>query len=125
MMKKAQESKIQKADLQAAYKGSYYTIIGAGGDLQEWVDGYNKLLEEQGIGKPQAWFKATGAQVNKEFGLTGNEAFKARLHLLFFPLDDLDMGKLAIFKLREGDRWFDDVIDNSQRRLREAEGNEE
>ncbi len=122
MMKKAQESKIQKVDLRAAYKGSYYTIIGAGGDLQEWVDGYNKMLEEQGIGKPQAWFKATGAQVNKEFGLTGNEAFKARLIILFFPLDDLDIGRLAVFKLKMGDRWFDDIIDNSLRRQREAAG---
>ena len=122
--KNAQESKIRKANLQKAYKGSYYTIIGAGGDLQEWVDGYNKMLEEQGIGKPQAWFQATGAQVNKEFGLTGDEAFKARLTILFFPLDGLDIGKLAIFKLKMEDRWFDDIIDNSLRRQRER-GEEE
>ena len=27
-----------------AYQGSHYTICGAGGDLNAWVDGYNKLL---------------------------------------------------------------------------------
>lgn len=118
MKKSVQDSRIQKANLQEAYKGSYYTIIGAGGDLSEWVDGYEEMLAEKEIGKPKAWFSAKGAQVNKEFGLTGNEAFKARLTILFFPLDDLDIRKLAIFKLRIGDRWFDDIIDNSQRRLR-------
>lgn len=29
---------------QDAYQGSHYTICGAGGDLNAWVDGYNKLL---------------------------------------------------------------------------------
>ena len=111
---------IAKVNLQEAYKGSYYTIIGAGGDLQEWLDGYEKMLAEKEIGKPKAWFSAKGAQVNKEFGLTGNEAFKTRLTILFFPLDGLDVSRLAIFKLRMGDRWFDDVIDNSLRRLEEA-----
>ena len=116
-MKDAQEGKIRKVNLQEAYKGSYYTILGAGGDLQEWVAGYEEMLAENEIGKPTAWFYAKGAQVNKEFGLTGREAFKDRLTILFFPLDDLDIGKLAIFKLRMGDRWFDDIIDNSLRRL--------
>lgn len=115
---KAKNSGIAKVDLQKAYNGSYYTILGAGGDLQEWVDGYNEMLAEEGIGKPTDWFYAKGAQVNKEFGLTGSEAFKARLTILFFPLDGLDIGKLAIFKLRRGDRWFDDIIDNSLRRLK-------
>ena len=51
---KAKNSNIAKANLQEAYNGSYYTILGAGGDLQEWVDGYNQMLAEEGIGKPKA-----------------------------------------------------------------------
>lgn len=106
-----------QANLQAAKNESWYTIIGASGDLQEWVDGYNDILQEQGIGTPKAWYTAKGARVNKEFGLTGNEAFKPRLTFLFFPLDGLDVSKLAIFKIRMEDRWFDDVIDNALRRM--------
>ena len=121
---KAKNINIAKANLREAYNGSYYTILGAGGDLQEWVDGYNQMLAEEGIGKPKDWFYAKGAQVNKEFGLIGHEAFKARLTILFFPLDGLDIGKLAIFKLKMEDRWFDDIIDNSLRRQRER-GEEE
>ena len=36
--------------------------------------------------------------------------------LYLVGLDGLDVGKLAIFKLQMGDRWFDDVVDNDLRR---------
>ena len=29
----------------AAYDGSYYTILGCAGDLNEWTAGYQELLE--------------------------------------------------------------------------------
>ena len=108
---------MKKVNLKDAYNGSYYTIEGAGGDLQEWVDGYNSMLEEQGIGKPIEWFTCKGRDVNEEFGLEGNERYKDDLTLLFFPLDGLNIGLLAIFKLRMGNRWFDDIIDNSLFRM--------
>ena len=33
-------------------------------------------------------------------------------HFLAFPLDGLNVNKLAILKLQLGDRWFDDIVDN-------------
>ena len=104
---------MKKVNLKEAYKHSYYTIIGAGGDLQEWVDGYEDWLNEQGIGKPVEWLTCKGKDVNEEFGIIGDNRFQSDVTLLFFPLDGLNIGKLAIFKLMHGDRWFDDVIDNS------------
>lgn len=104
---------MKKVNLKEAYKHSYYTILGAGGDLQEWVDGYENWMNEQEIGKPVDWFTCNGKDVNEEFSLVGDNRFKDELTLLFFPLDGLNIGKLAIFKLMRGDRWFDDVIDNS------------
>ena len=89
-------------------------------NLQEWVDGYENMLAEKEIGKPVEWFTCKGKDVNAEFELQGNERFKNDLTFLFFPLDGLHIGKLAMFKLGMGDRWFDDVIDNSLRRQREA-----
>ena len=47
-----------------AYQGSHYTILGAGGDLAEWVAGYNKLLAEEGIGTPVCWAQTTGENIN-------------------------------------------------------------
>lgn len=105
---------LKKADLTAAKAGSWYTIIGAGGDLQEWVKGYEDLLKEEGIGKPVAWYKTTGGEVNAFAGgdVESCDQFKKSLVFLFFPLDGLHVGKLALFKLRMQDRWFDDIIDN-------------
>jgi hypothetical protein len=110
-------STLSSADLQKAYEGSYYFIAGAGGDLDEWVTGYNGLLAEEGIGEPKAWFKTTGASVNLYAGpsLECRDYFQEDLVILLFPLDGLDGGKLALFKLRAQDRWFDDVIDNMRR----------
>lgn len=106
-------------DLGEAAEGSYYTILGTGGDLDEWVEGYEKLLADEGIGKPIQWYQTTGAAINKHkvraFGggrLHENDGFQDDLAALLFPLDGLDVGKLAIFKLQMRDRWFDDVIDN-------------
>ena len=99
---------------QDAYQGSHYTICGAGGDLDEWVDGYNKLLAEEGIGTPVCWAQTTGENINNYAATRGTvtDPFQDDLTVLTFPLDGLHVGKLAMFKLTMGDRWFDDVIDN-------------
>lgn len=104
---------------QKAYDGSYYTITGCGGDLQEWKEGYEKLLAEKNIGKPAAWYDFTGADMNAEYGLTGNNAYQDDLHFLCFPLDGLDIARLSFFKLIAADRWFDDIVDNNRRREEE------
>lgn len=104
---------MKEVNLKEAYNHSYYTILGAGGDLQEWVDGYEKLLADAEVGKPTAWYTCKGKDINEEFGLIGDNAFQDGLTCLFFPLDGLHIGKLAMFKLMHGDRWFDDIIDNS------------
>lgn len=98
--------------LKKAYDGSYYTIIGAGGNLEEWKAGYTKMLSEKGIGSIKEWFSFKGADMNKEFCLSGTNRYDDNLTFLVFPLDGLDVGKLAIFKLQMGDRWFDDVVNN-------------
>lgn len=113
-------------NLSKAYDGSYYTIAGAGGDLREWVEGYEQWLEEEQIGKPVRWYRVLGAQVNlfatvKNGGpITAPDQFKPDLTLLLFPLDGLDVTRLAIFKITHEDRWFDDVIQN----MRLASGDE-
>lgn len=99
-----------------AYSGSWYTIAGCGGDLNEWETGYSKLLGEQGIGSDISWHRFTGRDYNKAFGLTGTNRYPDDLMFLCFPLDNLNVGKLAMFKLMMGDRWFDDMVDNDLRR---------
>ncbi len=110
-MNKQMASALATVDLETAYRESYYTIIGAGGDLAEWIQGYDGMLAEQGIGHPKAFYTATGRDVNEKFG-PGADPFEDELIFLFFPLEGLDISKLAIFRLRMGDKWFDDLINN-------------
>lgn len=106
-------------DLDAARAGSYYTICGAGGPLFEWIEGYENLMRER-IGKPQEWFRTTGAEVNtyaisKKGRINSEDLFQPGLVILLFPLDGLDVGRLAMFRTRMGDRWFDDIVLNMRR----------
>lgn len=106
-------------DLSKAEQGSYYTILGAGGDLKDWVEGVNKLLNEKGIGTPVAWYQTNGGAMNAYAQPTNAEdRFPSDLTVLMFPLDGLDVGRLAILKIQMQDRWFDDVVQNVRMRNR-------
>lgn len=107
-------------DLASAEGGSYYFIGGAGGDLDEWVTGYEELLVKEEIGKPVRWHQTNGAAINHHaehggYDVADRDHFPSDLVCLLFPLDGLDVGRLAMFKLRMEDRWFDDVIMNMRR----------
>jgi hypothetical protein len=110
-------------DLSVAMDGSYYFIAGAGGDLNEWVEGYAKMMHEWeagDIGEPCEWFQTTGAAVNHfaEHGghdVADRDHFPDDITCLLFPLDGLNMSLLPIFKIAMEDRWFDDVIQNMRR----------
>jgi hypothetical protein len=110
---------VERADLGKAYEGSWYTILGAGGDLMEWVEGYEEELAGRGIGKPVGWYRTTGAEINEYAGkalISHRAAFPDDLTVLMFPVDGLNVGRLAIFRIDWGDRWFHDVIDNMRRK---------
>jgi hypothetical protein len=113
IMKTTTELVSISTDFDAMNNGSYYTIVGTGGDLDEWITGYNKLLAEEGIGKPSEWLTFKGEAINSRYNLQGDNAFKPDTTFLVFPLDGLDVGKLAMFKLRMNDKWFDDLVANS------------
>lgn len=100
-------------DLSVADRGSWYTIRVTGGDLQEWVGGVSDRMAQAGIERPTRWYQTTGQAVN-EYAEPSNwrNAFPADLTLLMFPLDGIDVGKLAIFRLKMQDVWFDDMIAN-------------
>jgi len=100
--------------LQQAYDGSWYTIIGAGGDLAEWVSGYEEWLAAEELGTPVQWYLTNGGAINAyaRVSLASHQAFASDLTVLLFPLDGLAMDRLPLFKILHMDRWFDDVIDN-------------
>ena len=105
-------------------RGSWYTITGCGGNLNDWKDGYQNLLNHENIGTIRQWVEFTGADMNAYYCLSSDNAYPNDLHFLAFPLDGLDVSKLAIFKLRMEDRWFDDIVSNNMWRELVAAGME-
>ena len=82
-------------------------LQGCGGDPQEWVDGINQILTEEGILKKGAKFEE--AYTFRHDGLT----------CLLFPFKqdmELDMGKLAVWRLGThstfGGTWLSDYVPN-------------
>ena len=82
-------------------------LQGCGGDLQEWVNGINQILTEEGILKKGAGFEE--AYTFRHDGLT----------CLLFPFKEnmeLDMGKLAVWRLAThstfGGTWLSDYVPN-------------
>ena len=110
-------------DFDKLYKGSWFTIIGAGGDLDEWKTGVQKLLDEEKIGEIQEWETFSGKDVNEFYSIPedSSDHFPDDLTFLAFSLDGLNISKLAIFKLNFGARWFDDIVDNILRRMEEGD----
>lgn len=82
-------------------------LQGCGGDLQEWVDGINDMLTENGI-------LLSGSKFEKAFSFKNGD-----LTCLLFPFEEvqLDIGKLAIWRLRTredfGSTWLSDYVENS------------
>lgn len=80
-------------------------IQGCGGDLNEWVDGINSLLTEEGILLDGDVFRDVSVFENK--GVTS----------LLFPMDDvkLDIGRLAVWRIKTHDSfygtWLSDYLD--------------
>ena len=82
-------------------------LQGCGGDPQEWLDGINQILAEEGILKKGAGFE--DAYTFQHDGLT----------CLLFPFKkdmELDMGKLAVWRLGThstfGGTWLSDYVPN-------------
>ena len=81
-------------------------LQGCGGDLQEWVDGINEMLTENGILQNESRFEKAYTFSNEN------------LTCLLFPFDgvQLDVGRLAMWRLKTretfGSTWLTDYVDN-------------
>ena len=82
-------------------------LQGCGGDPQEWLDGINEILAQEGILKKGAGFEE--AYIFRHDGLT----------CMLFPFKEdmkLDVGKLAVWRLASysafGGTWLSDYVPN-------------
>ena len=83
-------------------------LQGCGGDLQEWVDGINGLLTEEGILLGGSTFQAGNVSSFQHDGVTN----------LLFPFEgvELNIGKFAMWRLQTHDQfggtWLSDYVPN-------------
>ena len=99
--------RITAEDLRRMNDSDGLVLQGCGGDLQEWLDGINSLFTEEKLLLNGTKFENMYAFENE--GLTN----------LLFPFNDsatLDMGRLAIWRLRSheqfGGTWLSDYVPN-------------
>jgi hypothetical protein len=72
-------------------------FMGAGGEIQEWIDGISKILKEEEIMTPgEDWYVMTTTD--------------GRIELVMpLPAEKVNLGKLAIWKIKFGDgSWWSD-----------------
>jgi hypothetical protein len=98
--------KITTNDLRGMTGSEGLILQGCGGDPQEWLDGINEMLTEEGILLDGDTFKEVSSF---EHGGRTN---------LLFHMDDtkLDIGKLAMWRLQShgtfGGTWLSDYVPN-------------
>ena len=99
--------KISKEQLRRMGDQEGLVFQGCGGDPQEWLDGINEILTEEGILKKGARFEE--AYTFKHEGLT----------CLLFPFKEgmsIEMGRLAMWRLQThrhfGGTWLSDYVPN-------------
>ena len=64
-----------------------------------------------------------GETMNKEYGLTGNNAYPNDLNFISIKLEDIkEVNKIVLTRLQVGGRWFDDIVDNNRVRQNEIDG---
>ena len=82
-------------------------FLGAGGKLNQWVKGLNDLWNKEKIGKGLIEDKMMGLYV---INTTGG---RTDLVMIFKTKSQLDIGKLAMWRLKFGDAsWLSDYVNN-------------
>ena len=103
---------------QALRRGSALTFEGFAlsddnvASLKGWVERFTKFTNER-------LQVISGAQMNRWYGLTGDNVYPDDLNIVCIDLHDLeDPLALAIPRFSVGGRWLDDVVDNNLARER-------
>ena len=109
---------IKASDLRKMSDKEGLILQGCGGDPQEWIDGINNMLTDEGILLEDTRFQNVSRFQHD--GVTN----------LLFPFEDvkLNVGKLAMWRLKTyemlGGTWLSDYVDNRLGGFQEAEAPE-
>ena len=100
------------------YDGSAMTFIGiAPSEFEAAIAYIASALEKEGFTPPKQFYTFSGKEMNEYYNLEGNNKYQDDLGFIAFKLDGVgSVGKLAMFRLRMDGHWFDDIVDNNERR---------
>ena len=112
-----------RATLDALYNNSALTFEGVAASDENvkavltWVKNYTPLKRED-------VYVIEGSLMNREYGLTGDNAYpETDCTILCIKLDDMEKPMaVTLPRFTVGGRWFDDVVDNNARREAEKNG---
>ena len=99
--------------LQDLIDNSALTIEGLAADsipqFVEWIEEHTPL-------KNKTIYVTKGALANREWGLTGRNAYPSDLNIVSVKLDDMEnFKKIVMPRFQIGGRWMDDIHDNNVR----------
>lgn len=106
----------EKAVLDELYQDSALTWEGLAldsiPDAADWISKHTTFKKE-----PVTAYITPGGVMNEMYGLTGDNAYPKNLTIVSFKLSDMEnLGSLMTARFAVGGRWFDDIVDNNQRR---------
>lgn len=105
-----------REQLDELYKGSALTFEGVSiedEDLKaifDWIKQYTPM-------KNETVYIISGKTMVDNYGLTGSNAYRPDIHIVSIKLSDMeDWEKIVMPRFQVQGRWFDDIVDNNQRR---------
>ena len=113
-------------EMKELYNGSAFTIEGVVVDKENLEYLYNWFKKYGCDMKQKVFYNIKGKTMNDTYGLTGSNAYPDDTNILCVKLEDLtNVSAIVVPRFRIGARWFDDVVDNNERRQREIDGYDE
>ena len=102
-----------KEELDKLYNASAFTMEGLAeesiADLVGWLENNTTFTTDN-----LTVYIIKGSVMNKEYQLSGSNAYKDDLTIV--SVIDIDLMKVALSRFSIGGRWFDDIVDNNRRR---------
>lgn len=100
-------------DFTYLYNTSAFTIEGLTTD-EESMNQLIEMLSRYGVRENPEIYVVKGSLMNRYYNLI-KDPYKDELNIVAIPTTQFkDVSKLAIFKMKIGARWFDDIVDNNR-----------
>ena len=112
-----------KKQLDELYNESAFTLEGFSPAaenlcaLENWLKSHGAIIDGEAVAHI-----IKGGFMNLSYDLTGDNAYPNELTII--SVTGIDQIKIALQRFMIGGRWFDDIVENNERREKEQRGEE-